>query len=195
MLWRPFICETVQLAPQLKRISLGGAMKTSVGLLCLALASIPACGRPRLTLDNVLTARASTPPDLPVTTQDTVLRLVLEQAVSKGIPDFTPRSEVILLAGPGVSARVLPKSDSVRFFVLEKSEIQSLANQTGDLVYLSVGVGSLQGDRARAGGGSHFALGPHKEPMVLLAGGGCSWWLSRHTEGWVVDSLDACLIS
>src|SRR2546422_7509231 len=69
-------------------------------------------------------------PQPPLSAIDSLLSLALEQAVIHGVADFPPHSrEVIIRNSPFASAHVLPRMDSVTFYIVDSAQIQTLADR------------------------------------------------------------------
>ena len=137
-------------------------------------------------------------PQPPLSTIDSLLSLALEQAVIHGVADFPPHSrEIIIRNSPFASAHVLPRMDSVTFYIVDSAQIQTLADRYGDVSYLLLGTTTTEADSATAAIGNTFALrrSPGRGPVVLMAGGGCYWILRRHDGRWQIERLGGCLIS
>src|SRR5205809_3758198 len=72
-------------------------------------------------------------PQPPLSTIDSLLSLALEQAVIHGVADFPPHSrEVIIRNSPFASAHVLPRMDSVTFYIVDSAQIQTLADRRSE---------------------------------------------------------------
>ena len=137
-------------------------------------------------------------PQPPLSAIDSLLSLALEQAVIHGVADFPPHSrEVIIRNSPFASAHVLPRMDSVTFYIVDSAQIQTLADRYGNVSYLLLGTTTIEADSATAAIGNTFALrrSPGRGPGVLMAGGGCYWILRRHDGTWQIERLGGCLIS
>ena len=130
----------------------------------------------------------------PVSVTDTVLSLALRHAVLEGIPDFSPKSRVVVQADSLLSARALPVLDTVRFYVLEYDRIQELAHQSEDFTYLGFAPPEIRGDTVEIGIGSTWAY--RKKGFVSgLGGGGCVWVFTRQDGRWVRSKVVSCIIS
>src|SRR2546430_17013991 len=124
--------------------------------------------------------------------------LFRSQAVIHGVADFPPHSrEIIIRNSPFASAHVLPRMDSVTFYIVDSAQIQTLPDRYGNVSYLLLGTTTIEADSAPAAIGNTFALRrcPGRGPGVLMAAGGCYWILRRHDGRWQIERLGGCLIS
>jgi len=137
-----------------------------------------------------------TSPELPLTAQDTIVALVIREAVLRGIPDFPPQRQVVVQRVPEVvSSRALPRIDSVSFFLLDTAQMTKMAAQVGDFGYLRPHAPRIYGDTAVVSLATELALKPRPHRMLLLGGAGCRWRAVRRSGAWVVDTVLGCLIS
>ena len=170
-------------------------MRNTVFLVALTLVG---CARSLVPLDEALARLTPTPPEAPLSAKDSVLSLTLEHVVVHGLPDYQPRSRVVISRDRGfASARVLPRLPSITFYMIDSNQIQAFADRYGSLEYLLVGSATAQGDSATADIGYDFAVRRHpgRGPVALGGGGGCYWILRRHDHVWQIERLVGCAVS
>ena len=148
----------------------------------------------RATLDQELSHVPITNPLPPLTLTDTVLLVALRHALLEGIPDFSPRTRVIVQADPMVSARVLPGTDSTRFFILDHDRIQQLANRSQDFTFLILSKPAIRGDTAQVQIQSAWAY-QRRGFRSGMGGGACIWLFTRESGGWVRSKVIRCVVS
>jgi hypothetical protein len=157
------------------------------------------CSRSLPPLLEGLASLTPTRPQLPLSAADSVLSLALEQALLHGIPDFAPRPRAAVIQSGGLaSAHVLPRLNSVTFYILDSAQIQTLVDPDGDMPYLLVGHVTMEGDSATASIRCRFALrrAPGRDAGGIgIGGGGCFWILRRHDGHWQIGRLGGCLVS
>jgi hypothetical protein len=148
----------------------------------------------RSSLDQELARISPTPSRPPVTVSDTVVALALAHAITEGIPDFSPSYRVVLQAEAWVSARALPASDNVSFYVLEYRRIQELAHRSEEFTYLGLAPPEIRGDTVQIGIGSTRAF-RNRDLASGLSGGGCVWVFTRDSGRWRRSKVISCFIS
>jgi hypothetical protein len=162
----------------------------------ILLVACAACGKG---LTNPLDEIAPAIPTPPRTQDDTLRALVLAEVLQHGTVDLEPRPAFVILqadSGSRLTTSALPHAQTTTFYLLTHTEIQDIADRSGDLKYLQVAPAIVQADSAKVYVGTAFALQrtPGRQ-VVLLAGGGCDWPLVRESAQWRPLAPRLCLIS
>jgi hypothetical protein len=161
----------------------------------ILLIACAACGK---SLTNPLEQLAPAIPTAPRTQDDTLRALVLAEVLRQGTVDLEPRPAFVILQSDfsaQLTTSALPHSQMTKFYFLTRTEIQDIADKSGDLRYLKVAPAVVQADSAHVGVGTDFAL--QRKPGrsgYLEAGGGCRWPLVREPAGWRVLAPQYCRI-
>ncbi len=159
-------------------------------LVCLLVAS--GCAR---SLQEQLADLGPTRAEEPLTPEDTLIGLVLAQAALHGTVDFHPRHQVVVEnRGNSLTPHAIPRGDSLTFFVLDTSQIQRLADRTGDFSYLRIAVPRIAGDTAHLAIASSRAFRDRSRPVLFLGGGACSLTAVRRGGNWEFVGHPACII-
>jgi hypothetical protein len=155
-----------------------------------------ACATSLSLLDQSLARLTPTQPLVPESPLDSVRSLALEQALLSGLPNFRAGARVVISGDRGfASARVLPRTPTRTFYILDSVQILALADRHGDIDYLVVGEARIEGDSAIANVGHAFALQPRPGLRMIYGEGGCYWILRRRDGVWQIERVGACLVS
>jgi hypothetical protein len=137
-----------------------------------------------------------THPEVPLSTQDTIVALSIREALLHGIPDFAPGPQVVVeYRRDVVSSHALPQIDSVSFFLLDSMQIGKLGDRVGTFRYLRPFAPRIHGDTAMLDLASAVGFKRTRHAVLFLAGGACSWRAVRRSGAWVVDTVLGCIIS
>jgi hypothetical protein len=135
-------------------------------------------------------------PEVPLSTQDTIVGLSIREALLHGVPDFAPAPQVVIeYRRDVVSSHALPPIDSVSFFLLDSVQIRKLGDRVGTFRYLRPFAPQIRGDTALLGIATGVGFRRTRYAIGLLAGGACSWRAVRRSGAWVVDTVLGCIIS
>ena len=101
---------------------------------------------------------------------------------------------MVIQADSFVTPRILPKIDSVTFYILHYDQIQELAHRTEDFTFLGFAKPEFRGDTAEVGIGSTWA---YKRSGFTsgMGGGGCVWLFTRESGRWIRSKVISCVIS
>jgi hypothetical protein len=148
-----------------------------------------------ITLEQALSGIVPSAPAQPDSPADSLLLVALSDAVVEGIPDFAPRRQVIIEKRDAVSPRMLPVVDSVKFFILDLTGIQKLANRVGSFTFLRLHSPKIFGDSAEVAIGSVWAYKQTGRAAGGLGGGACAWMFTKQSGTWARTRVLGCIIS
>ncbi len=170
-------------------------MRCRILVIMLALGS----ARPLHALQNADVQLTPTLPEPPSSATDSIISLALEQAVVHGMPPDLSRTRprvLIIRDDAPVSARALPRIDSVAFSILDSAQIQALADRHESMDYLVVSGASIHGDSGTVGIGDHVAQRPHsgRGTRQFSTRRVCYWILRRHEGVWRIEREGGCVV-
>jgi len=126
----------------------------------------------------------------PANLQDTILQVAIRDAIGYD-SSATPR-RVLLQPPPGVNARrILPPLRGTTFVTLSRTEFQRLADRTGTITRFVVGTPRLYEDSATVEIWVDSVT--PRDSAIVSSGGGCTYILTRSTNGWRVEKRVTCI--
>jgi hypothetical protein len=93
-----------------------------------------------------------------------------------------------------LTERSLPPARSVRFKLLTPQQIQAIANDSGDFVYLAVSKIKETADGAIVTVETKWAIGKNSF-LVIMSGGGYELRFRKEGTRWIFDKVDSTWIS
>jgi hypothetical protein len=143
---------------------------------------------------NARTAPNSASVPAPLTTVDTITRLVLDTALMR-CPG-TDQESVLISARGGLNTLGLVRTVHTRLTWLSLDEIQRYADDHGDVAYWEVYPASVRGDSATVSvsQSSAFRRPNHQAPVVRDGGMYCDWIAVRREGVWVVVALGNIIV-
>ena len=128
---------------------------------------------------------------------DSVVAVVLEYSISRGLPhSWTERPLIVQADSAYMSPSSLPQSSSVRFVLLDSVGAQRAADRFGDFDALMVARFRMEGDTALASAVSRRIYQRRPERVgVMMAASACEFRLRRFEGAWRVDSVLGCVIT
>jgi hypothetical protein len=128
---------------------------------------------------------------------DSIVAVVLEYSVSRGLPhSWAERPLIVQVDSAFISSSSLPQSRSVSFVLLDSLGAQRVANQFGDFDALTVARFHMDGDTALASAVSRrvYRRRPERDG-VMITSAACEFRLRRLAGAWQVDSVLGCAIT
>jgi hypothetical protein len=126
----------------------------------------------------------------PANLKDTILQVAIRDAIGHD-SSATPR-RVLLQPPPGVNPRrILPPLRGTTFVTLSSTEFQKLADRTSTITRLVVGTPRLYGDSATVEIWMDSVT--PRDSAIVSGGGGCTYVLTRSTNGWRVEKRVTCI--
>ncbi len=138
-------------------------------------------------------------PTLTLSPEDTaeLIHLTLERAlVAKEIPDYgllTAEQDDIVLSTENIPAALVPELPGITLILLTPEQIQSLANEKGDFLYLRFSeITALSDTQARVALDNTWMRAEDSQTMYLSGGGfvmeftkTATGWIGEVTEAWI----------
>ena len=142
-------------------------------------------------------ALAPVQPLPPRSSWDSVVAVVLQHAVTHGLPDYRPQRKVLIQGDSAfISPSALPQIDSIDFVLLDKVQVQQAANELGHLNVLTVARFNLGDDTAMVSAVSRWVWQQRPGRLGMMASmSACEFRLRRLGGAWQVDSTIGCSIT
>ena len=133
----------------------------------------------------------------PRSSWDSVVAVVLQHAVTHGLPDYRPQRRTLIQSDSAfISPSALPRIDSIEFVLLDNVHVQLAANALGDLNVLTVARFNLGGDTAMVSAVSRWVWQQRPGRLGMMASmSACEFRLRRLGGAWQVDSTIGCAIT
>ena len=133
----------------------------------------------------------------PRSSWDSVVAVVLQHAVTHGLPDYRPQRRILIQSDSAfISPSALPRIDSIDFVLLDNGQAQQAANELGDLNVLTVARFTLGGDTAVVSAVSRWVWQQRTNRLGMMASmSACEFRLRRLGGAWQVDSTIGCAIT
>ena len=152
------------------------------------------CGRSPHTAPLTLAPAQPLPPR---SSWDSVVAVVLQHAVTHGLPDYRPQRQILIQSDSAfISPSALPRIDSIDFVLLDNGQVQRAADELGDLDVLTVARFNLGGDTAMASAVSRRVWQQRPGRLGMMGSmSACEFRLRRLGGAWQVDSTIGCVIT
>lgn len=97
--------------------------------------------------------------------------------------------------GWGITPRMLPQSERVRFALLSPAELKALADRYDHFLCLTLGKVMIAGDSAVVTVGTSWVPSARRPRTVYMSGGACRWQYRKRDGHWEFEKPKGCVIS